>query len=83
MKWFKACPSCNQGRLVVMTDTTHRRLYLHCEECETGFLSPDDAVRGEGGFLTLTETFDAELATDDQILNDPVFSVLPLQEYVR
>jgi hypothetical protein len=80
VKWYKSCPACNQGRLVVMHDTTNQRLYLHCEECETGFLNPNNTVKG-GGFLTLLESFDAEPATDAEIKDDSVFSGLPLLEY--
>ena len=44
-----------------------RGLYLHCEECEHGWRSPEDAVGRQGMFLTLDEEFDATPATMDEI----------------
>jgi hypothetical protein len=65
--WFRECTVCEQGRLVFMEDTTNDRIYLHCEECEQGFWSPDDVQDPEKSFLTLTEDFEAEPATEERI----------------
>ncbi|GKX52731.1 hypothetical protein [Budvicia aquatica] len=67
--WYKNCPNCNQGRLFVFDDITNKRLYLHCEECEMGWISPDDVDRNINKFLTLLEDFEAVEATYNQIRN--------------
>jgi len=67
-QWFRTCAFCGQGRLLIMKDTTHDRLYLHCEECEYGWFDPEDAVRNTNSFLTLLESFDARPATDEEIV---------------
>ena len=60
--WYKLCPVCDgQGRLLIREDVTNRRLYLHCEECEWGWLSPEQAHNPAAGFLTLN----VEYADDD------------------
>lgn len=56
--WYKNCPSCNQGRLILTNDITNERLYLHCEECEMGWLTPSDADENKNGFLTLLVDFE-------------------------
>ncbi|WP_415891600.1 hypothetical protein ACMXYN_09485 [Neptuniibacter sp. PT8_73] len=64
--WYENCPNCNQGRLIVTEDITNNRLYLHCEECEMGWLDPERANEVEFGFLTLLEEFETvnpDLAT--------------------
>ena len=66
--WYKQCPRCKQGELTIMEDLTHRRLYFHCGECETGFLRPEDTDDSEKGFLTLTEDFEAENPSLERIV---------------
>jgi hypothetical protein len=66
--WLTTCPNCHhQGRLVVMHDQTRDRLYLHCEECESGWRDPDKVGDPSTRFLTLTEEFEAEPATAEDI----------------
>ena len=68
MFWLSTCPYCNhQGRLVVMKDLTRNRLYLHCEECESGWVDPNKLDDPNTRFLTLDEEFDAEPATENEI----------------
>ncbi len=68
MFWLATCPHCHhQGRLVVMKDLTRNRLYLHCEECESGWVDPNTISDPETRFLTLEEDFDAVPATEDDI----------------
>ena len=68
MFWLTTCPHCNyQGRLVVMNDLTRNRLYLHCEECESGWVDPGHVSDPSARFLTLNEDFDADPATEDEI----------------
>lgn len=61
--WYRECPFCEQGRLFVLRDVTRGRLYLHCEECESGYPTPDDADQGTGWFQTAAEDFEAAPAT--------------------
>ncbi|ASA54582.1 hypothetical protein RND59_13360 [Vibrio ruber] len=56
--WFCECSNCHQGRLIITEDITNNRLYLHCEECEYGWLNPLDTDDIEKGFLTLLEEFE-------------------------
>ena len=68
MFWLGTCPSCHhQGRLVVMHDQTRDRLYLHCEECESGWRDPERVGDLTTRFLTLDEEFQAEPATEDDL----------------
>jgi hypothetical protein len=65
MFWLTTCPNCHhQGRLIVMNDLTRNRLYLHCEECESGWVDPEQVSDPTARFLTLDEEFDAEPATE-------------------
>ncbi len=41
-------------------DVTNQRVYLYCEECEYGWLSPEEAGDVAKGFLTLEESFETE-----------------------
>lgn len=67
--WYKTCPSCNgQGRLIITSDITNDRLYLHCEECEMGWINPKDVDDVKKGFLTLDEDFETENPTYEKIL---------------
>jgi hypothetical protein len=52
---------------VIFLDTTHERLYLHCEECEWGWKDAEKAANPEVAFLTLDEEFETEAPTLDQI----------------
>jgi hypothetical protein len=52
--WFKTCPKCDgQGRLFICENSATGRLYLHCEECEHGFLDPDQCAHASAGFLAI------------------------------
>jgi hypothetical protein len=50
-----------------MKDTTRDRLYLHCEECESGWADPSRVGDPSTRFLTLDEEFDACAATEDDL----------------
>jgi hypothetical protein len=68
--WYKECPRCSLGgggRLFIYEDATNRRLYLHCDECEWGWLHPEQVAAPDAGFLTLNETSDAHPATPEAI----------------
>jgi hypothetical protein len=66
--WYKPCPACHgQGRLIIYEDVTHGRLYLHCEECEWGWLDPESADDPGAGFLTLSAEFASALPDADRI----------------
>ena len=64
--WYKDCPGCNEGRLFIVEDLTNHRLYLHCEECEAGFLDPLDLTTN---FLTLDLDYTCSLADMQTIKN--------------
>lgn len=60
--WYLGCPICfEQGRLFIVEDISNYRLYLHCEECESGFSDPDEVKVGKG-FLTFEEKYEYRLA---------------------
>lgn len=65
--WYKICPACQQGRLVITKNTSQDKLYLHCDECEMGWPTPGDADANINGFLTLLEEYDAEAPSIDEI----------------
>lgn len=67
--WFKECSFCHQGRLIIVYDVTNLRLYLHCEECERGWLDPAEAENAGKGFLTLLESFETEMPSLKTIEN--------------
>ncbi|MDD1796272.1 hypothetical protein L4D06_23780 [Enterovibrio makurazakiensis] len=58
--WYSQCVNCNQGRLILTEDTTNKRMYLHCEECERGWLNPQEAHDNSKGFLALEEDFETD-----------------------
>ncbi len=58
--WYDECANCRQGRLILTEDTTNKRIYLHCEECEYGWLNPKEINETSKGFLTLEEEFETE-----------------------
>jgi hypothetical protein len=58
--WYDECVNCHQGRLIITEDITNKRLYLHCEECEYGWLDPSHAGDVGDGFLTLLEEFETQ-----------------------
>ena len=65
--WYKTCPVCvGEGRLFITEDLSRKRLYLHCEECESGF--PDPAQL-ENSFLTLNKDYKYKLADFETIKN--------------
>lgn len=67
--WFSTCPTCfGQGRLFIVDDAALQSLYLHCEECETGYANPE-ALKVENGFSTLSEQRERRLA-DLQTIRD-------------
>jgi hypothetical protein len=49
-----------------MEDLSQRRLYLHCEECESKFLDP---AQLENSLLTLTEDYEYKFADLETIEN--------------
>jgi|GEM_PF-538085 len=51
--WTANCAMCNQGRLILQNDITNHRIYAHCEECEYGWLEPEELNDLDKGFLTL------------------------------
>jgi uncharacterized protein (DUF983 family) len=61
------CPQCRQGRLFLFRNVETGDIYGHCEECEQGYLSPDDLEAEQGGFLTLLDDADAEWATQEEV----------------
>ncbi len=66
--WYTTCRNCNrQGRLFIMNNLTSKCLYLHCEECESGWVNPLEVDDVSKKFLTLTSDFDAEIASSDDI----------------
>jgi hypothetical protein len=60
--WYKTCPFCRQGRLFVFKNLDIDELYLHCDECERGYLNPSN-LETENSFLTLDTDFNAIEAT--------------------
>lgn len=60
------CPICRQGRLLLFRNLESGDIYGHCEECEQGFLTPDE-LEERTGFLTLASDDDADWATEEQI----------------
>lgn len=54
------CPSCRQGWLILQRNLTSQDIYAHCEECETGFITPDDLIEPLNGFLTVLDQYDYE-----------------------
>lgn len=62
--WYTTCRHCdNQGRLIIMKNLTRKRLYLHCEECESGWNDPQKVADATAMFLTLLDDDKAETAT--------------------
>lgn len=64
--WYRICPNCNQGRLFIFKNVNANKLYLHCEECETGYYDPSHLDK-EHSFLTLNEDFESVIATMDDV----------------
>lgn len=64
--WHSTCPFCNQGRLILTKDKTNNKIYLHCEECERGWYNIDE-LKTSKGFLTLTEEFETENPSLEEI----------------
>ena len=65
--WYQNCALCRQGRLFLFRNIDLDKLYLHCEECEEGYYDPEHIDTGHS-FLTLTEDFESEAATWDDIV---------------
>lgn len=65
--WYKECSFCHQGRLLILRDKQRGELYLHCEECESGWRDPERADDTKSRFLTLNEDFDSECPTGEEI----------------
>ena len=40
---------------------------MHCEECERGWLAPNDVEKNKPGFLTLMESFETEMPSKETI----------------
>ncbi|CAN5126064.1 hypothetical protein BH09BAC6_BH09BAC6_14660 [soil metagenome] len=66
MFWFKICPFCKQGRLFILKNLDTGKPYLHCEECERGYLDIYN-VDIQHSFLTVLEDFEATAATEKDI----------------
>jgi hypothetical protein len=66
--WYRTCPICRQGRLLIFKDLTRNELYLHCEECEWGWRDPDAAESRGAAFLTLDEEFESAPATAEDLV---------------
>jgi len=64
----KECPICEQGRLFVTEDITNQRLYLHCEECECGWLNPEELTKGKS-FLAINPDFEERIPSKETIEN--------------
>lgn len=62
--WFKNCPLCNQGRLLIAKNDSANKLYLHCEECEQGY---EDPLNLSKSFLTLDKDFEMSWPTEAEI----------------
>jgi len=60
------CPLCAQGRIILFRRVDSGDVYGHCEECEQGYLSPDE-LTARGGHLTLLDDADAEPATREDV----------------
>lgn len=54
------CPSCRQGWLILQRNLTSQDIYAHCEECEMGFITPDDLMPPLNGFLTVLDKYNYE-----------------------
>ncbi|MCC5850392.1 MAG: hypothetical protein JJU29_20080 [Verrucomicrobia bacterium] len=66
--WYRLCPHCSgQGRLLITEDLTNERLYLHCEECDWGWIDPAMAHDVSKGFLTILEDFETKNPTFETI----------------
>ena len=66
--WYTTCPNCkHQGRLMVMKNLSSWQLYLHCEECESGWHDPLKVDDSAARFLTLDEDFEADPASLDDM----------------
>ncbi|MGJ7562742.1 hypothetical protein ACSFBM_02670 [Variovorax sp. GB1R11] len=61
------CANCRQGRLLFQNDTTNERVYVHCEECEWGWLHPEGLGDVAQGFLTLLSDFESTDATLEDV----------------
>lgn len=65
--WCQECPFCEQGRLFAHVDVGRGRLYLHCEECESGYPDPAAAQARTGWFQTAAEEFESRPATREDL----------------
>ena len=65
--WYTSCPVCRQGRLHIFEDLTHHRLYLHCDDCERGWLDPESARDPNACFLTYEVEFESRAPTAETI----------------
>jgi hypothetical protein len=41
--WIGVCPVCSQGRQIIARENRSGKLYVLCEDCESEWLSPQDA----------------------------------------
>lgn len=37
--WFRTCPRCDQGRLLIARKTATNEFFEYCEECMSGWLA--------------------------------------------
>jgi hypothetical protein len=61
------CPLCAQGRLLLFRNSETGDIYGHCEECEQGYLTPEELEAAGGGFLTTLSDDAAEWASAEEI----------------
>ncbi|QSQ14917.1 hypothetical protein [Myxococcus landrumensis] len=64
--WYKECPFCHHGVLLIARDKTRGSLYLYCDECGYGWRDPEH-LDPSARFLTLTEDFETEDPTAEEI----------------
>lgn len=62
----KDCPICEQGRLYVLEDTTNDRLYIHCEECESAWVNPEDFIANKS-FLAINPDFKTRIPSKEKV----------------
>jgi transcription elongation factor Elf1 len=67
--WYRTCPICDQGNLIIDQDVTNRRMVLHCDECDWVFLTEEQVTARRGAFNAVVEqNIELEPATEVQIM---------------
>ena len=66
--WYRLCPICEgQGRLFILENAMTHRLYLHCEECDSGWTHPRLVEHTESSFSAITERVESTVPTLERI----------------